>query len=118
MKVRIYVFITSIILAFASVGCSGAVLFDLQTPGEAPPKVGAKFQAEITKLATEGYRLKEAVEASLDGSNHHLAATFERAKPKDPSEAYEFRIIESDGQAVKTIFQRSEFFFSFSAAGE
>jgi len=116
--VRIYAFIASIILAFASVGCNGAVLFDLQTPGEAPPKVSAKFQAEIAKLAAEGYRLKEAVEASLDGSNQHLAATFERAKHKDPTQAYEFRIIESDGSAVKTIFQRSEFFFSFSAAGD
>jgi hypothetical protein len=115
---RIYAFIASIILAVASTGCSGAVLFDLQTPADGPPRVSAKFQAEITKLAAEGYRLKEAVEASLDGAAQHLAATFERAKPKDPSEAYEFRIFESDGQTVKTIFHRSDFFFSFSAAGE
>ncbi len=114
----IHAFIASLFLAFASVGCSGAVLFDLQTPGDAPPKVSARFQAEITKLAAEGYRLKEAVEASLDGSNQHMAAIFERAKPKDPSQAYEFRIIESDGRAVKTIFHRSEFYFSFSTAGE
>lgn len=115
---RIYAFVASIFLAFASTGCSGAILFDLQTPGEAPPKVSAKFQAEVAKLAAQGYRLKEAVEASLDGTAQHLAATFERAKPKDSTEAYEFRIIESDGRTVKTVFQRSEFFFSFSAAGE
>lgn len=115
---RIYAFIVSIILAFTATGCSGAVLFDLQTPAAAPPKVSAKFQAEITKLAAAGYRLKEAVEASLDGTAQHMAAIFERVKPKDPTEAYEFRIFESDGQTAKTIFQRSDFFFSFSAAGE
>ncbi|HJQ70113.1 MAG TPA: VCBS repeat-containing protein [Blastocatellia bacterium] len=115
---RIHAFIASVILAFAAVGCSDAMLIELQTPGEAPPKVSAKFQAEITRLAAEGYRLKEAVEASLDGSNQHLAATFERAKPKDPSQAYDFRIIESDGRTAKTIFQRSEYFFSFDASGE
>jgi hypothetical protein len=116
--VKIYAFIASIFLAFASTGCSGAVLFDLQTPGESAPKVSARFQAEVTKLTAEGYRLKEAVEASLDGTGQHLAAIFERAKPKDATETYEFRIIESDGRAAKTIFQRSEFYFSFAAAGE
>ncbi|HXG64697.1 MAG TPA: hypothetical protein VNO70_06290, partial [Blastocatellia bacterium] len=35
-----------------------------------------------------------------------------------PNEAYEFRLIESDGQAAKTILRRPEFFFSFMAAGE
>ena len=115
---RIQVFIASLILAFASVGCNSAALLDLQTPGEGPPKVSARFQPEITKLSAAGFRLKEAVEASLDGSNQHLAATFERVERKDPSQPYEFRIIESDGRAVKTIFQRSEFYFSFSTAGE
>lgn len=115
---RIHAFIASLILAFVSVGCNSAALLDLQTPGEAPPKVSAKFQAEIAKLAAAGYRLREAVEASLDAGSQHLAATFERVERKDPSQAYEFRIIESDGHAVKTIFQRSEFFFSFATAGE
>ncbi len=115
---RIPAFIASIILTISSTGCSSTVLIELQTPADPPPKVSAKFQAEITKLAAAGHRLKEAVEASLDGKAQHLAATFERAKPKDPAEAYEFRIFESDGQSVKTIFQRSDFFFSFSAAGE
>ena len=111
---RVYVLIASIILALSSTGCSGAVLIELQAPADAPPKVSAKFQPEIARLAAAGYRLREAVEASLDGTAQHLAATFEIAKPKDRSEAYEFRIFESDGQTVKTIFRRADFFFSFS----
>jgi hypothetical protein len=81
-------------------------------------KVSSEFQAEITRLAAEGLRLKEAVEASLQPGARHLAAVFERARPKDPAETCEFRIIESDGRAARSIFRRSEFFFSFAASSE
>lgn len=82
------------------------------------PKVSPEFQLEISQLATTGLRLKEAVEASLDGTAHHLAAIFQREKPKAPNEAFELRIIEGDGQVSKTIFKRDDFFFSFDLAGE
>jgi hypothetical protein len=83
----------------------------------APPKVSVEFQAEVAQLTVGGLRLKEAVEASLDGSAHHLAAIFQYEKPKAPNEAFEFRIIESDGGISKTIFRRADFFFSFNLAG-
>jgi len=84
----------------------------------APPQVSAGFQAEVARLAAEGLALKEAIEASLEAGAQHLAAVFQRANPKEPSQAFEFRIIENDGRAVKTIFRRTEFFFSFAAAGQ
>ncbi len=80
-------------------------------------KVSAEFQAEVSQLSGSGLRLKEALEASLDGASHHLAAIFQRDKPKAPNEAFELRIIESDGRASKTIFKRADFFFSFMVAG-
>lgn len=83
-----------------------------------PPKVSAEFQPEISQLAAGGLKLKEAVEASLDGPAHHVAAIFQRDKPTAPNEAFEFRIIESDGRACKTVFRRADFFFSFNIAGE
>jgi hypothetical protein len=82
------------------------------------PQVSAAFQAEVTQLAAGGLTLKEAVEASLDGVARHLAAVFQRDKPKAPNEAFELRIIESDGPASKTIFRRTDFFFTFSIAGK
>ncbi|HWP43228.1 MAG TPA: VCBS repeat-containing protein [Blastocatellia bacterium] len=84
----------------------------------APIKVSAEFQSDVAQLAARGLRLKEAVEASLEANARHLAAIFEQAKPKGLSESFEFRIIEFDGRARKTIFRRAEFFFSFSGAGE
>lgn len=85
----------------------------------AAPKVSAELQAEFNQLAAAGLRLKEALEATLDGAGgRHLAAVFERTGAKNPAEAYEFRIIESDGKAARTIFTRKDFFFSFAAAGE
>jgi hypothetical protein len=78
-------------------------------------QVSTQFQGEIAKLGAEGLRLKEAVEASLDGKAKHLAAIFERARPNEPSEAFELRIIEYDGQKASTILRRSEFFFTFAA---
>jgi hypothetical protein len=84
----------------------------------APPKVSSEFQSEIAQLAAGGLRLKEALEASLDGSAHHLAAIFQRDKPNAPNEAFELRIIESDGRVCKTIFRRADFFFSFDRAGD
>lgn len=83
-----------------------------------PPKVSAEFQTELAQLTAGGLRLKEAVEASLDGAAHHLAAILQREKPKAPNEAFELRILEGDGQASKTIFKRADFFFSFTLAGE
>jgi hypothetical protein len=87
-----------------------------QTSGT--PHVGAAFQTEVSQLAAGGLRLKEAVEASLDGSAQHLAAIFQRDKAKVPNEAFEFRIIESDRRTSRTIFRRADFFFSFDLAGE
>ena len=82
------------------------------------PKVSAEFETEVSQLTAGGLRLKEALEASLDGTNRHLAAIFQREKPKAPNEAFELRIIESDGRASRTIFKRADFFFSFTFAGE
>src|SRR5262249_38218691 len=82
------------------------------------PKVSAEFQAEISQLAAGGLGLKEGVEANMEGRGCHLAAYFQSEKPKAPNEAFEFRIIESDGQASKTIFKRADFFFSFLLASQ
>jgi hypothetical protein len=82
------------------------------------PKVSAEFEGELTQLTAGGLRLKEATEASLDGTNRHLAAIFQREKPKAPNEAFEFRIIESDGKTSRTIFKRTDFYFSFTFAGQ
>jgi hypothetical protein len=84
----------------------------------AQPKVSAEFQLEVGQLAAGGLKLKEAVEASLEGSAHHLAAIFQCDKPKAPNEASELRILEGDGQTSKTIFRRADFFFSFGLSGE
>ena len=116
---KAHAFITRIVLAFAPITFASA---DLRQPtsvqAEANPKVGAEFQAEVSQLASRGLNLKEALEASLDGANHHLAAIFQQGKPKAPNEAFELRIIESDGRASKTIFRRADFFFSFDLAGQ
>lgn len=103
---------------FASGGAGRcAALCSNQLQGVAP-KVSAEFQTEVSQLAANGLVLKEALEASLDGASHHLAAIFQREKPKAPNEAFELRIIEGDGRASKTIFRRTDFFFSFTLAGE
>jgi hypothetical protein len=85
---------------------------------QAVPKVSTEFQAEVSQLASNGLRLKEALEANLEGSGRHLAAIFQREKPKAPKEAFEFRIIENDAQGTRTIFKRTDFFFSFLLAGQ
>ncbi|HSB12265.1 MAG TPA: hypothetical protein VLM38_22450 [Blastocatellia bacterium] len=109
--------ILSIILALASpIAVSRSASLSNQAPQ--PPNVSGEFQAEISQLSATGLRLKEAVEASLEGTAHHLAAIFQREKPKAPNEAFEFRIIEGDGRGSKTIFKRADFFFSFALAGE
>lgn len=82
------------------------------------PPISGEFQPAIAQLAAEGLRVKEAVEASLEAGAHHLAATFERTGAKDAAPRYEFRILESDGRAVRTIFRRADFFFSFAATGD
>jgi len=116
------------VLAFAIpfAGCGGAqinnhlagaaVLGQSAQPAP-PPQVSAEFQAEVAQIAASGLRLKEALEASLEAGARHLVAVFKRDNPKEPNQAFEFRIIESDGKAAKTIFRRAEFFFSLSAAG-
>lgn len=111
--------IISIVMQLASLGSVGRLtaLFLTQTLA-VTPKVSAEFETEVSQLTAGGLRLKEAVEASLDGTNRHLAAIFQREKPKAPNEAFELRIIESDGRASRTIFKRADFFFSFTFAGE
>lgn len=109
------------VIAYASMMIVGGVLESPLSASRlqyAPPKVSVEFQSEIAQLAGTGLKLKEAVEASLDGSAHHLAAIFQRDKPAAPNEAFEVRIIESDGRACKTIFRRADFFFSFNIASE
>lgn len=96
----------------------GEISAGQQRAEDVTPKVSAQFQPEVARLVTEGLRLKEAVEADLGEGVRCLAAVFESQKPKAPNQAFEFRLIESDGQAAKTIFRRPEFFFSFTAAGE
>jgi hypothetical protein len=112
--------ILSIIIALAPMACGSrtpSLTLQAQQP-MTPPKVSPEFQPEVSQLAATGLRLKEAVEASLDGTAHHLTAIFQREKPKAPNEAFELRIIEGDGHASKTIFKRDDFFFSFDLAGE
>jgi hypothetical protein len=104
-----------VILALLTTGAEASVPCALVATS---PQVSAGFQAEVARLAAEGLMLKEAVEASLEAGAHHLAAVFQRTNPKEPSQAFEFRIIENDGRTVKTIFRRTEFFFSFAAAGQ
>ena len=115
-----YAFIISIVITtgpFAS-GSTGLCAPPYANQVEAAaPKVSAEFQPEVLQLTAGGLRLKEAVEANLDGTAHHLAAIFQREKSKAPNEAFELRIIESDGRAAKTIFKRADFFFSFAFAG-
>jgi hypothetical protein len=100
----------------ASRGSSSAATFD-QTE-QIAPKISAEFQIEVSQLNASGLRLKEAVEASLEGSAHHLAAIFQRDKAKAPNEASELRILESYGQTSRTIFRRTDFFFSFNLSRE
>ncbi|MEK6408027.1 MAG: VCBS repeat-containing protein [Acidobacteriota bacterium] len=117
-----YAFIISIAVAldafaFGSTGRC-APLYANRAQAATTPKVSAEFQAEVSQLTSTGSRLKEAVEASLDGTAHHLAAIFQQEKPKAPNEAFELRILEGDGRTSKTIFRRSDFFFSFALARE
>jgi hypothetical protein len=123
--VRIRAFILLIALALECAACGGSVHQQFvshvgarppeQTP---PPPVGSEFQPAIAQLAAAGLRLKEALEAGFEAGARHLAATFERAAAGDPAQRYEFRILESEGREVKTIFRRSDFYFSFAATAE
>jgi hypothetical protein len=110
--VHIYIFVAVILIALLPVETQAG------RGAQSSPGVSAEFRAEVARLAAEGLRMKEAVEASLEANVRHLAAIFERARPKGLSETFEFRIIESSGRIRKTIFRRAEFFFSFAAAGE
>ena len=81
---------------------------------EGPPTASTRFKEEMARLEAEGLKLKDTREADLDSSGlHHLAAIFERTGAKDPTQRFEFRIFENYGQTSKTIFRRSDFFFSF-----
>jgi len=116
-----YPLILSVVIALEGIASGGALL-NRKSSGHhqqaSPiPTVSAEFQSEVSQLAATGLKLKEAVEASLDGVAKHLAAIFERTDTKDPTQRFEFRIIENDGHASKTIFRRSDFFFSFDANG-
>jgi hypothetical protein len=117
-----YAFIISFVIAFESFASANTgpyrMLFANRVQIAPAPKVSEEFQPEVLQLTAGGLRLKEAVEASLDGTAHHLAAIFQREKSKAPNETFELRIIESDGRAAKTIFRRADFFFSFAFAGE
>ena len=114
-------FILAIILTLVCVGFSLSGAITAPTAAQAgqtaqppvAPKISAEFQTEVSQLAASGLKLKEAVEASLDGSSKHLAAVFERTDTKDPAQRFEFRLFESDGQTSKSVFRRSDFFFSF-----
>ena len=107
------------IAAFAfALGLQSAALGSIGKQSQTAPKISPEFQPEVSQLASSGLRLKEALEANLEGSGRHLAAIFQRETPKAPKEAYEFRIIESDGQSTRTIFKRADFFFSFLLAGQ
>ena len=108
--------ISLVTFAAASTGIGSAL--NANQAQSVTPRVSTEFQAEVSKLTAGGLRLKEVVEASLDGSSRHLAAIFQRENPKAPNEAFELRIIESDGLAPRTIFKRTDFFFSFIVAGE
>ena len=115
-----YALIISVVIAtgpFASARTSLCAPPYANQVAAAPPRVSEEFQPEVSQLTADGLRLKEAVEASLDGTAHHLAAIFQREKSKAPNEAFELRIIESDGRTAKTIFKRADFFFSFAFAG-
>lgn len=112
------VVLQAVVGAPASPVVTGAA-FIRQSPIELPTvQVRPEFQSEINRLAAEGLKLKEATGASLAPTIEHLAAVFERANVKGQGAAYEFRIFESDGKAVKTLFTRKEFFFSFAALNE
>ncbi len=117
--------IISLALAMSLAGCGGpsetnhlASAVMMKQDDRAAPETSPEFKSEISKLASEGLVLKEALEAGLSEGAHHLAAIFERADSKGSDEPYEFRIIESDGQKTRTIFRRGEFFFSFAGLGK
>ena len=82
------------------------------------PRVSSQFEAEVSRLNTGGLKLKETLEAILEPGGTHLIAIFQREKPTNPSEGFEFRIIENVAGMSKTIFRRTEFVFSFPAQGE
>jgi hypothetical protein len=80
------------------------------------PRVDPRYRAEVARLAAQGLRLKEAFEVTSEGGQY-LAAVFEQPQPKDISESYEFRIIENANGAARTLFRRTEFFFSLPSDG-
>jgi hypothetical protein len=92
--------------------------FGQRSQSAPPPRISTEFQPVVAQLSASGLKVKEAREASLDGSTLHLAAIFQRETPKEASESFEFRILENNAGTSKTIFRRTEFFFSFPSATE
>lgn len=82
------------------------------------PSYSPEFKPELARLSSTGLEMKEFQQMSLDGGAIALAVVLERAKPADPREAYEFRILEADGGKVSTIFRRTEFFFTMEGSPE
>lgn len=81
---------------------------------KAAPQVNTVFRSEVTRLASEGLKLRDAFEVTFEGNVRLLAAIFERPRPKKMEESNEFRLIESDGTSARTIFRRADFYFSFA----
>jgi hypothetical protein len=125
MRIHSIILTLALLLILSAAGTSSSFPYFVtatslkQSPIELPPvKVSPEFQSEINQLAAEGLKLKETTGASLEVAIQHLAAIFERVNMKGQGAAYEFRILESDGKTVKTLFTRKEFFFSFLALNE
>ena len=104
--------------AVVSAQIAGSRPVDQISKSSPAPRVSSQFEAEVSHLNAGGLTLKETLEASLEAGGTHLAAIFQREKPANPSEGFEFRIIENVAGISKTIFRRTEFVFSFPAQGE
>jgi hypothetical protein len=117
---RILIMLLVLSLGEATLPALGSARLCLQQTPESYSKrdLRPEFQSEIARLASDGLNLKEARAIALTGRDSALAAVFERRNPPDPHEAYELRIMESDGHVAKTIFHRAEFFFTLAAPPE
>jgi hypothetical protein len=100
-------------LLLIALGLSSPVVCQTE---KAAPQVNAVFRSEVTRLASEGLKLREAFEVALEGNNRILAAIFNRPRPKKMEESNEFRLIESDSSGARTIFRRTDYYFSFTPA--
>ena len=122
----------ALLLSFASIAAAAAVgqtvmarftgratqISDSQANRTSGPDLNPAFKAEISRLADDGLLLKESCEIKFAGDSIALAAVFVRSNPGDPREAYEFRVIEGGMGPARTIFRRTEFFFTLSGSPE